>query len=136
MLPPDQRLRANKDFRRVYARARSHVHPLAVIYALRRVKVQNGDSSEVLQSRFGFVVSKKQGCAVIRNRIKRRLRDAVRSRNSSIGCGEPYDVVFVARKGLHTADWAEVIGAVDDLLRRSGLTKAAPLVSQESVLKR
>jgi hypothetical protein len=36
--------------------------------------------------------------------------------------GEPQDIVFVARKRLHSADWTEVLDAVDDLLRRSGLS--------------
>jgi ribonuclease P protein component len=134
MLPSDQRLRANKDFRSVYARAKSHVHPLAVIYALRRTKVQSADADQSLLTRFGFVVSKKQGCAVIRNRIKRRLREAVQARIQSIN-GDPYDVVFVARERLYTAEWQEVIDAVDDLLRRSGLIRPAQCTSQPTVVK-
>ena len=105
----------------MYARAKSHVHPLAVVYVLRRpraVGVQ-GDMSPT-RVRFGFVVSKKQGGAVVRNRIKRRLREAVRAQLGAL-VSHDADVVFVGRKRMSTAGWDEVTAAVDELLRRSGV---------------
>ena len=117
MLPTEQRLRNNRDFRAIYARGRSYVHPLAVLYSVRRT----GDAVTAAPGRrIGFVVSKKQGDAVVRNRIKRRLREAVRLRLSDLRDG-PYDVIFVGRGRLKTALWSEVQAAVDELLRRAGL---------------
>jgi ribonuclease P protein component len=46
-------------------------------------------------SRFGLTVSRKVGGAVIRNRVKRWLREAVRHERSSVVGG--WDVVIVAR---------------------------------------
>jgi ribonuclease P protein component len=121
MLPAEQRLRANRDFRLVYARGQSHVHSLAVMYALRR----GGESAAAAPGRrIGFVVSKKQGDAVVRNRIKRRLREAVRLRLPDLRDG-PYDLVFVGRGRLRTAAWAQVQAAVDELLRRARLLRDA-----------
>ena len=117
MLPAEQRLRENRNFRTIYARGRSHVHGLAVIYALRRSGENAKDGSG---RRVGFVVSKKQGNAVVRNRIKRRLREAVRLRLTDLREG-PFDLIFVGRSRLKSASWAEVQIAVDELLRRANL---------------
>lgn len=117
MLPTEQRLRNNRDFRLAYARGRSYVHGLAVLYVFRRT----GERGQVAPGRrIGFVASKKQGKAAIRNRIKRRLREAVRQRLPDL-CEGAFDLIFVTRSRLQSASWPEVQAAVDDLLRRAGL---------------
>lgn len=122
MLPSEKRLRANRDFRTVYARGRSQVHALAVIYVWRRTGDAVGAAPGL---RIGFVVSKKQGDAVVRNRIKRRLREAVRLRLPDLREGA-YDIIFVGRSKLQTALWTEVGSAVEELLRRSGMMRPEP----------
>lgn len=117
MLPVQQRLRDNRDFRRVYARGRSYVHHLAVLYVLRRT---NESVTTRPGWRIGFVVSKKQGKATARNRIKRRLREAVRLRQPVLREG-PFDLIFVARGRLRAAAWPEVREAVDTLLKNAGM---------------
>lgn len=120
MLPAAQRLRENRDFRLIYARGRSQVHRLAVLYVFRRSGEQAKAASGL---RIGFVVSKKQGDAVVRNRIKRRLREAVRQRMGTLR-EEGFDLIFVGRSGLKSAEWTEVEAAVEELLRRAGLLSA------------
>jgi ribonuclease P protein component len=121
MLPAAQRLRANRDFRLIYSRGRSYPNPVAVLYVMRRT----GEYANVAAgNRIGFVVSKKQGGAVVRNRIKRRLREAVRLRLPALRNG-PFDVILVGRSKANTAGWSELCAAVDDLLRRAGLFQAA-----------
>jgi ribonuclease P protein component len=121
MLPAPQRLRANQDFRRVYAHGRSWKNEFAVLYNMRRTgEVAN----EAPGRRIGFVVSKKQGDAVVRNRIKRRLREAVRLRLPDLREGA-YDLILVGRSRLKTASWPEVQAAVDDLLRRANLLRGS-----------
>ena len=66
-------------------------------------------------SRFAFVVSKRIGNAVVRNRVKRRLREAVRERSVSSG----WDAVFIARMGVQNASYRELSRATWNLLRRS-----------------
>lgn len=115
MLAIDERLRANRDFRRAYSRGRSFVHDLMVLYVLRR---QGDDCRTISGRRIGFVVSKKQGGAVVRNRIKRRMREAVRQRIDELPSG-PFDLVFVGRARLKAATWPSVESAVAELARRS-----------------
>jgi ribonuclease P protein component len=93
---------------------------MAVLNVLRRT----GEYAQAAPGRrFGFVVSKKQGKAVARNRIKRRLREAVRLRLSDVKEG-PFDLVFVGRSALKEADWTAIQAAIDDLLRRANLLNA------------
>ena len=117
MTPAEQRLRNNRDFRAVYAKGRSRVGPLAVLYVWKRPDTV---PSPTPGRRIGFVVSKKQGGAVERNRIKRRMREAVRLRLPELKDG-PYDLIFVARSGLKTTDWPQIQAALAELLRQSGM---------------
>ncbi len=129
MMPAEQRLRNNRDFRLVYAKGRSRVGPLAVLYVWKRP----ADSpSPTPERRIGFVVSKKQGGAVDRNRIKRRMREAVRLRLPDLKEG-PYDLIFVARSGLKTAEWPQIQAGLAELLRQSGMLVApAPPPASDS----
>ena len=108
MLPNSMRLRSNKDFRRVYAKGRSYVHPLLVLYALPNPEVS---------VRFGFSVSKKLGGAVQRNRVKRRLREVCRARIEQLKPG--FDFVVVARKQLADADFQMIQATADELFRKA-----------------
>jgi ribonuclease P protein component len=71
------------------------------------------------QSRCGFSVSKRVGSAVVRNRIRRRLREIVRAQWLDVPPG--WDVVFAAREPVREANFSEMRDAVDTLLRRARL---------------
>ena len=81
-----EKLKLNKDFRRIYGRGSSFVNPAFVTYVLK-----NRNNS----IRMGITVSKKGGGAVERNRAKRVITAAFRECAPQIPKG--YDFVFVAR---------------------------------------
>jgi ribonuclease P protein component len=68
-------------------------------------------------NRFGFLVSKRLGNAVTRNRVKRILRDIVQQAPLRPG----WDAVFIARKGAEKAKYQQLKQAADNLLRRTRL---------------
>ncbi len=74
-------------------------------------------------SRCGFSVSKRVGKAVIRNRVKRLLREISRLTPPKPG----WDIVFVARPAAAAADFANLKRAVEGLLSRACLLETAPL---------
>ena len=73
-------------------------------------------------SRFGFVVGKRVGGAVVRNRVKRRLREAVRLTPVESG----WDIVLIARRDAPVSPYSALCRATDDLLRRSRVLSKAP----------
>ena len=75
------------------------------------------------ESRFGFTISKRIGNAVVRNRLKRQMREAVRGYAGLLAPG--YDVVFIARKELRGADWGTIEGALSHLMTRANLFRPA-----------
>ncbi len=107
------RLRDDEQFQRVKEEGRSWSHFLLVLCAF-----PNG----LDHSRFGFSVSKRVGKAVVRNRVKRLLREATRARQEDVLPG--HDLVFIARRPVAGADYEEVDRAVEDLLTLAGVLRA------------
>jgi len=60
--------------------------------------------------RVGFTVGRALGGAVERNRMKRRLREAVRQRRQA--CSVPVDVVINPKKSLLTAEFSQLLEEV------------------------
>lgn len=106
------RLRAAVDFRRTKRQGKSWANRMMVLCAL-----PNGLNI----SRFGFSVSKRIGNAVKRNRVRRRIREYVRLHLDSIEVG--WDLLFIVRPSASEAGYAEIGGAIDDLLSRSKLNR-------------
>ena len=93
MLPRAGRLRNKRDFERVYQQGRRVSTESFTMYVYAR-----GDDSP---SRLGFVVGRRLGTHVARNRVKRRLRAAARALWAQLPHG--YDLVCVARSPAATA---------------------------------
>jgi ribonuclease P protein component len=69
-----------------------------VLEAKPRADAREGKGGEVDDPRFGFTVTKKIGGAVVRNRVRRRLKEAVRALPA--GLARPgHDYVLIARAG-------------------------------------
>jgi len=102
------RLRRRKDFDSVFRRGRSWSNDLLVLRTL---------PNDLPHNRYGFVTSKKLGKAVVRNRVRRRLREAVRV----LALEPAWDVVVSTKKKAAAADFQALRASVVDLLTRAGL---------------
>lgn len=80
-------IRDNRVYRKVFNHGRYKADKVLVVYRL-----ANGTT----ERRFGFSVSRKLGNAVVRNRIRRRLKEICRRHQESFACG--YDYVVIARR--------------------------------------
>jgi ribonuclease P protein component len=88
------RLSRSRDFDAVYRHGRSVSTRFLVLYWFARV--EDGDAP-----RLGLAVPKAVGTAVVRNKMKRRLREAFRTRLPELPQGQDY--VLVVRPGLAEA---------------------------------
>lgn len=70
-------------------------------------------------NRYGFIVMRRLGKAVVRNRIRRLMREVIRQHHPSIKPG--YDIALIGRAPLAEASLAELSAAVLMLLARAEL---------------
>lgn len=71
----------------------------------------------------GYTVTKKLGNAVVRNKIKRRLREAAR-RTIPAHAKAGYDYVFIARQKALTCDFAELVSEMEFAFSKIRHTRA------------
>lgn len=108
------RLRHSGTIRAVREHGRCHRHPLLILCF---------QANQDATSRFCFAVSRRVGNAVVRNRVKRLLRESVRQRLDHIAPG--WDCVFIARNDSAAASYAALDAAVVQLLTRARLLQDA-----------
>ena len=106
------RLSSPSAFRSVFATGRSYAEGSVVVYVAKR---SNGGGP----ARAGFVVSRKVGGAVARNRAKRLLREALRLEGG--GLPEGLDLVVVARPSIAHASYHEVAGNLRNIMTAAGI---------------
>jgi ribonuclease P protein component len=104
----EQYLTKSVQYALVYNKGSSWVNNLLVMKAL---------SNGLALSRYGFSVSRRVGKAVVRNRVKRLLREILRAASLQPG----WDIIFIARSYAAGVNYAELEAAVKDLLSRAGL---------------
>ena len=92
----------------VYKSGKAWVDELIVIKVL---------PNELEFSRYGFSVAKEIGKAVVRNRVRRLLKEIVRVISVQSG----WDMVFIARPGSVNADYHELKKSMTKLLSRANL---------------
>ena len=90
-------LKLNHVFRRLYAKGKNQVTPHLALYARK-----NGGQV----NRFGITAGTKLGHAVVRNRVRRRLREIYRIHEDQFLPG--YDIVVVARVRAVYAQFSEI----------------------------
>lgn len=104
-------LKLNHIFRRLYATS-GQANGYLVLYARRNRTATN---------RVGVTVGKKLGHAVVRNRVRRRLREVYRLNEDKFAPG--WDIVVVARSRCITADFGKLTNAYLSLAEKAGILR-------------
>ncbi len=104
-------LKLNHIFRRLYATA-GVANSYLVLYARRNRTATN---------RVGVTVGKKLGHAVVRNRVRRRLREIYRLNEDRFLPG--WDIVVVARHRCIDADFGKLTHAYLSLAEKAGILR-------------
>lgn len=114
-------LKKNKEFNRVYRRGKSAgARGVALVYCRARHA----------SVRVGFAVGKKVGNAVVRNKVKRRFREAFARQLPSVKPG--YDLIFIARSEARDETFASLSRTIAYLLKKAGLfCETAPTSAAE-----
>lgn len=107
-------LKLNHIFRRCYASS-GYANSYLVLYARKNHTATN---------RVGITVSKKLGGAVVRNRVRRRLREVYRLHEQQFVPG--WDVVVVARSRCVTASFEKLTHAYLSLAEKAGILEVTP----------
>jgi ribonuclease P protein component len=116
--PRAARLLRHADFERVYKQGRRHFSASMTVFYWPRPEAGVGEPANKLPARkpaphglrVGFTVGRVLGGAVQRNRMKRRLREAVRMTRPVPGVSA--DVVINPKKSLLATDFADVLNEV------------------------
>jgi len=103
------RVRRTTDYRRIQRNGRRVRRRDLLALVLRN------PTSSVARSRFGITVSRKVGGAVVRNRVKRWLREALRHEGQRVPDG--WEVVFIAHRSSAEAGDARLRRQVRSVLR-------------------
>jgi ribonuclease P protein component len=101
--PRSARLLRHADFERVYKLGKRHFAAHMTVFFLRRAEGQG--------LRVGFTVGRVLGGAVERNRMKRRLREAVRRHRRTVSA--PADVVINPKGSLLRAEFSALLEEVE-----------------------
>ena len=102
------RLGSQKRISEIHRRGRSAANGLLVV----RLLPNNLD-----HNRYCFVAGKRVGKAVVRNKVKRRLREMIRNADTAPG----WDTILIARRGAGEADFNRLRTATHSLIRRTPL---------------
>ncbi len=108
----ENRIKSKNAFQIVYKTGRSVVDSMSVMYVL---------PNEEKTVKIGFAVGKKMGSAVVRNRVKRMMREVFRHRRSERR--DSVQIIWVARKKLIEADIYTYDRIFMRLAKRAGLLK-------------
>jgi len=107
------RIKKNEEFQKVFQGGRSTANRQFVVYVL--------DKPEQPYFRIGLSVSKKIGKAVVRNRVKRYIRQVILEMKEELAAGKDY--IVIARIPTAEMDYFEVKKSLIHVFRKAGVIR-------------
>lgn len=105
-------LKKKKEFNHVFKKGKSYVTRNLVVYIV---------ENNLNYNRLGFIISKKVGNSVTRNRIRRLLKESYRKNRDKIDQG--FDLIFIVRHRAAGITYKQVKKELFKLLNKAGIEK-------------
>ena len=113
MLFKENRLKKTKDFENVFKNGKGYKEDFLYLKILK---------NDLKNSRFGFVVGKNfSKKAVLRNKMRRKLRELVKNNISQIDTS--IDGILMVRPASQLADFKSLDKKIENLFKKSGVIK-------------
>lgn len=106
------RIRKNMEFKDIYKHGKNYWNRNLILY------VKKNDLNE---TRVGYTITKKIGNAVVRNKLRRRMKEIYRLNFHNIK--EGYDLVFIAKRSLKDISYKELEGSMKHIMSIAKLLK-------------
>ncbi|RNB83438.1 ribonuclease P protein component [Brevibacillus fluminis] len=110
------RLRKNEEFQAIFQKGKSAANKQFIVYS---------SLSDQTGYRIGISVSKKLGNAVVRNRVKRLIREACTRLEDKIQTG--IDLIIIARPGTELMDFQSLCSSLQHAMKRAKVLNAQTL---------
>jgi ribonuclease P protein component len=110
----EERIKKNSHFKLIYSRGKSISNEYLVLYSFKNVNNKN-------KNRVGITVSKKVGKSVVRNRVKRLIRESYRLNRDVLKKG--FDFIIVARNKAAKAKFKDIEKSLMHLMKKGGFIK-------------
>lgn len=104
------RLRHAVDFAHVRQNGHVYRHPFFILTLA---------SNSLSHNRYGFITSKRLGKAVVRNRVRRMMKEAIRTLHPHLKSG--FDIVIAARPQVVEQQFQVILNVVDQTLRQASM---------------
>jgi len=105
-------LKRNDDFQYVFKKGKTKGSSVLVVFVV---------PNDMHLNRLGVTVSKKMGKAVVRNKLRRRIKEGFRTFEEELTIGSGHDIVILPKPDLATVSFAEVVKTLKYLMKKQGL---------------
>ena len=105
-------LRKNEDFKKVYSTGKNYWNRNLILYILKNDEDYN---------RVGYSITKKIGNSVVRNKVRRRMKEIYRLNVDKLETG--YDLIIIPKKNVVDISYKELESAMLHILKLSGIRK-------------
>ena len=106
------KLRNNMEFKKVYNGGKNYWNRYLVLYVRK---------NNMINSRVGYSITKKIGNSVVRNKVRRRMKEIYRLKFNNIK--EGYDLIFIPKKNIVDISYKELESAMLHIMKLSKVYK-------------